>query len=140
MILLDTDVISALRRPERAHANLRRWAAATTLDDFYLSVVSVMELETGVLRIERRDPLQGAVLRLWFQRQVLVAFQSRILPLDLLAARQCAMLHVPDRRPDRDAMIAATALSQGIPVATRNVADFAPTGVELINPWDYAAT
>jgi toxin FitB len=135
MILLDTDVVSALRRLDRADANLLQWASRTPISELYLSVVTILELEVGVLRLERRDATQGTVLRTWFERQVLGRFDGRILPFGQQAARRCARLHVPDRRPDRDAMIAATAAAHGMAVATRNIADFAPTGVELINPW-----
>ena len=136
MILLDTDVVSGLRRPDRAHPNLLRWASRTAAQNHYISAITVREIETGVLLVERRDPAQGEVLRTWLQQAVLVRFDARILPFDLAAARVCAQLHVPDRRPERDAMIAATALVHGMPVATRNTADFAPTGVPLINPWE----
>jgi len=136
MILLDTDVVSGLRRPERAHPNLVRWASRNDLSELYLSAVTVLEIEVGVLQIERRDAKQGRVLRSWFEERILAGFADRILPLDLEAARRCAPLHVPNRRPDRDAMIAATAIARGIPVATRNTADFTPTGVHLVNPWE----
>jgi predicted nucleic acid-binding protein len=135
MILLDTDVVSALRRPDRADMNLVRWASRTPVSELYLSVVTILELEVGVLQLERRDVAQGSVLRTWLEKQILARFDGRILAFDLQAARRCARFHVPDKRPDRDAMIAATAAAHGMVVATRNVGDFAPTGVELINPW-----
>src|SRR6202044_1576194 len=100
VILLDTDVVSALRRPERAHPNLVRWASRNALSEMYLSAVTVLEIEVGVLQIERRDARQGRVLRSWFEERILAGFEDRILPLDLEAARRCAPLHVPDRRPD----------------------------------------
>lgn len=138
MIVLDTDVVSALRRPDRASPSLVRWAQTVDAEDLYISTVTVLEIETGVLRTERRDAAQGKILRAWLEDVVLQRFSDRILPFDLAAARRCASLHVPDKRPDRDAMIAATALSLGMQVATRNVADFAPTGVAIVNPWDAA--
>ena len=95
-----------------------------------------MEIELGALLIGRRDPAQGAVLRGWLEDRLLPTFASRILPVDTIIARRCARLHVPDPQPERDAMIAATALVHGMTVVTRNVADFKPSGVPVLNPWD----
>ena len=137
MILVDTNVVSALRRLDRATANFAAWARSTPFTDLYVSVITIQELETGVLLLERRDSSQGETLRDWLDNHVLENLRGRILPFDVAVAKRCARLHVPDRRPDRDALIAATALAHSLPVATRNTADFAPTGVELINPWDF---
>ena len=101
----------------------------------FLSVVTILELETGILLIERRDAAQGRVLRGWLENQVLPAFMGRILPVDVAVAQCCAKLHVPDPKSDRDVLIAATALLHGMTVITRNVADFQAAGVELLNPW-----
>jgi hypothetical protein len=101
----------------------------------YLSVVSVQELEVGILLVERRDAAQGAILRTWLDDYVLPAFAGRILPVDVEVARRSAGLHVPDPKPVRDSLIAATALVHGMTVVTRNVDDFAPSGVLLLNPW-----
>lgn len=136
MILLDTKVASAMRRLDRAGANFADWARSTPASDLYLSSITVMEIEVGILSMERKDRVQGAMLRLWMETRVLPGFEGKILPFDSAVARRCARLHVPDRRPDRDAMIAATALVHGMTVATRNTGDFAPTGVALVNPWE----
>lgn len=101
----------------------------------FLSAIAVLELEMGVLRMERRDTAQGALLRTWLERQVLPTFSGRILTVDTAVARRCAALHVPDRRSDRDALIAATAIVHGMTVVTRNTADFEPTRVAMLNPW-----
>jgi predicted nucleic acid-binding protein len=135
MFLLDTNVVSELRRPERADAHVRAWAAKTSADLYAVSVVTVQELERGTLLMERRDAKQGAVLRRWLEEEVLTRLAARILPIDIAIARQCARLHVPDPRPERDALIAATALTHGLTVVTRDIADFAPMGVALLNPW-----
>jgi predicted nucleic acid-binding protein len=135
MYLLDTNVLSELRRSERADANVAGWAARTPAATFWISVISILEIEMAVLRVERRDPAQGAQLRKWFERQVLRSFESRILPVDVAVARRAAALHVPDPRADRDALIAATALVHGLTVVTRNIGDFEATAVPLINPW-----
>jgi len=140
MFLLDTNVVSELRkiRLGRADANVARWADAVEAVDLYLSVVTVQELEIGVLLAERRDPPQGAVFRTWLDQHVLPAFSGRILPVDTAVALRSATLHVPNPRPVRDGLIAATALVHGMTVVTRNVADFAPCGVAWLNPWDAA--
>ena len=139
MYLLDTTVISELRKAKSGKADQKvlAWAESVPASSLYVSAITVLELETGVLLVERRDPAQGAVLRSWLNTHVLPAFSDRILPVDTAAAQHCAKLHVPDPRSDRDALIAATALVHGMPVITRNIQDFAPTGVELLNPWEY---
>lgn len=139
MYLLDTNVISELRKAKSGKADQRvlAWAESVPASSLYMSAITVLELETGVLLVERRDPAQGAVLRSWLNTHVLPAFSDRILPIDTAVAQHCAKLHVPDPRSDRDALIAATALVHGMPVVTRNTQDFAPTGVELLNPWEY---
>jgi predicted nucleic acid-binding protein len=135
MFVLDTNVVSELRRPEKADPRVMAWASSAPLDHFFLSAITVSELELGVLLIERKDPSQGAVLRAWIDRQVLTRFEGRILAVDAAVAQRCARLHVPDPCAERDALIAATALVHGMAVATRNVADFESTGVPLFNPW-----
>jgi predicted nucleic acid-binding protein len=137
MYLLDTNVVSELRKVRlgKADAHVARWADGVDAGDLYLSVISLQELEIGVLLAERRDPAQGALLRTWLDRHVLPAFGDRILSVDAAVAKCSAQLHVPDPRPVRDGLIAATALVHGMVVVTRNVADFAPTGVKLLNPW-----
>lgn len=138
MYLLDTNVVSELRkiRLGRADENVAQWADSVNAADLYLSVITVQELEMGVLLAERRDPPQGAVFRRWFERQVLPAFEGRILPIDTVVARRCARLHVPNPSPSMDSLIAATALVHSMALVTRNVADFQSVGVKLINPWD----
>ena len=137
MYLLDTNVVSELRKANSGKADKQviAWAESITAVRFYLSAISVLELELGILLSERRDPLQGAVLRAWFEKQVLTTFADRIIPIDNAVAKRCAQLHVPDPRSERDALIAASALVHSLTVVTRNVDDFAPTGVEVINPW-----
>lgn len=135
MYLLDTNVVSELRRAEKANPSVRSWANAVPAGATFLSTITVLELDLGVLLMERRDPAQGRVLREWLEHQVLVRFDGHILPVDLDVARRCARLHVPDPRSSRDALIAATALVHALTVVTRNVADFAPTGVPTLNPW-----
>lgn len=137
MFLLDTNVVSELRKVRlgKADPNLARWADEVDPADLYLSVIVVQELEIGIRLAERRDPAQGAIFRAWLEAQVLPAFAGRILPVDIAVALRSAALHVPDPRPVRDALIAATALVHRMTVITRNVADFAPTSVSVLNPW-----
>lgn len=135
MLLLDTNVLSELRRPERAHPNVARWASGVPIEQFFISVISLLELERGALRIARRDETQGRILRVWIEGQILVQFENRILSVDSAVALRCAALHVPDPRPERDALIAATALVHGMTIVTRNLADFSAMGVGILNPW-----
>lgn len=138
MFLLDTDVISELRKAKsgKADASVVAWARSVSPASLYLSAIGILELEMGVLLVERRDATQGALLRAWLDNHVLPAFMSRIIAVDTAIARRCATLHVPDRRSDHDAFIAAAALLHGMTVVTRNVAAFAPMGVETLDPWE----
>jgi toxin FitB len=136
MFLLDTNVLSEMRRRTSMNPQVAAWALSVNPGDLYLSVITILEVEIGAQRIARKDAAQGAMLRNWIDRQVLTAFAGRILPLDVATVQRCASLHVPNPCSERDAMIAATALCNGLRVVTRNVADFTTTGVEIINPFD----
>jgi predicted nucleic acid-binding protein len=138
MFILDTNVVSELRKAKagKADGNVAAWATRVSPASLFLSAISILELETGVLIAERRDPVQGAVLRDWMELHVLPAFAGRVLSIDTAIAQRCARLHVPDRRPYHDAIIAASALVHGLTVVTRNVGDFEPTGAAVLNPWD----
>lgn len=135
MFVLDTNVVSELRRPEKADPKVSAWASSVPLASTYLSAITILEIELGALSVERRDDAQGRVLRAWIDGQILPRFEGRILPIDAAIAQRCARLHVPDPRAERDALIAATALVHGMTIVTRNVADFRPTGVPVVNPW-----
>ena len=135
MYILDTNVISELRKGRKTQPNVKKWADALPSASLYISVISVLELEIGTLLISRRDEEQGAILRAWMDRHVLPTFSGRILAIDIAVAQRCATLHVPNPRSDRDALIAATALVHGLTVVTRNVADFERTGAGVVNPW-----
>ncbi|MDY4284896.1 type II toxin-antitoxin system VapC family toxin [Xanthomonas sp. LF06-19] len=138
MYVLDTNVLSELRKVRlgRADANVAAWAESVDAADLFISAITVMELELGVLSIERKDATQGAMLRSWLEQHVLPEFSGRTLPIDTAVAQRCARLHVPDKRSERDALIAATALVHGMAVVTRNVSDFEPTGVPIVNAWE----
>jgi len=138
MYLLDTNVVSELRKKSSGNAdrNVVAWETSVLASSVYISVVTVMELELGTLRIARRDPPQGAILRFWIDNSVLKSFAGRILPIDVEIAQRAAALHIPDPRPEHHALIAAAALIHNMTVVTRNITDFAPTGVSIINPWE----
>jgi hypothetical protein len=136
MFLLDTNVLSELRRAERTNSNVAGWIDAVPEADMFLSAITIMEIELGTLMLLRRDPVRGGELRHWIDQNVLPEFEGRILPVDIEVAQCCARLHVPARRPERDALIGATAIIHRLAVVTRNVADFRPMGVEVINPWN----
>ena len=137
MYLLDTNVLSELRKAAHGKANPQvvHWASQQNTAHLYTSVITILELEQGILQIERRDTQQGKPLRHWLEQQVLPSFAGRILSLDIKAARQCTALHVPNPVSYRDAMIAAIALANKFTMVTRNTEDFKATGVTLINPW-----
>ncbi|MGB6976054.1 MAG: type II toxin-antitoxin system VapC family toxin [Gammaproteobacteria bacterium] len=139
MYLLDTNIISELRKAKsgKSDKNVVAWANSVSATSLFLSVITILELETGTLLIERKDPTQGAILRSWLNAHVLPAFSERVLVVDTAVVQCCAKLHVPNPRSDRDAIIAATALVHGMTVVTRNVDDFEPTGVETLNPWKF---
>ena len=137
MFVLDTNVVSELRKVRlgKANTNVTAWVESVDAADLFVSAITIMELELGVLSIERKDATQGAMLRSWLEQHVLPEFSRRTLPVDTAVAQRCARLHVPDKRSERDALIAATALVHGMTVVTRNTADFSPTGVSFIDPW-----
>lgn len=137
MYLLDTNAVSELRkrRSGKIDPAVEAWAGSVDQADMYLSVITVMEIELGIARLERRDARQAGVLRLWLHDKVMPAFAGRILSVDAAIALRCARLHVPDIKSERDAWIAATGLVHDLTVVTRNLADFAGTGVPLLDPW-----
>ena len=139
MLILDTNVVSELRkvRQGKADAHVAQWADSVSAADLFVSAITIQELEIGVLLAERRDPPKGALVRAWLDNHVLPAFAGRILPVDTAVAQRSARLHVPEPKPLRDCLIAATALVHGMTVATRNVSDFVATGVDLLDPWTW---
>ncbi|MES2740635.1 MAG: type II toxin-antitoxin system VapC family toxin [Pseudomonadota bacterium] len=138
MFVLDTNVVSELRKVGfgKADANVMAWAESADAADLFVSAITIMELELGVLSLERKDATHGAMLRSWLEHQVLPDFSGRTLAVDTAVAQCCARLHVPNNCWERDALIAATALVHGMTVVTHNGTDFKPSGVPLINPWE----
>ena len=139
MYLLDTNVVSEIRKiaSGRADRNVAAWAGRVDAAQTYLSVITIAELEHGVLLAERRDPDSGAVLRNWLDNDVCGEFEQQTLPVDTGVARRAAALHVPDPAPIADALIAATALSHSMVLVTRNARDFRRFGeLRVLNPWN----
>jgi predicted nucleic acid-binding protein len=135
MFLIDTNVLSAARRRDKAPAAVARWIEKTDPLDMYLSTITVMEIEIGSLRIARKDSAQARRLGIWLHDEVLPAFEGRVIPFDTRIALRCAALQVPDPKATLDAMIAATALEHDLTVVTRNTRHFGRMGVRLVNPW-----
>jgi len=135
--LLDTNVISELRKVGDGKANpkVAAWVESEDAASFYISAITILELERGVLGILRRDARQGARLRTWLDNHVRPEFAGRILPIDDAVATRCAHLHVPNQRNEADALIAATALVHGLTIVTRNIADFEGIGLVVVDPW-----
>jgi len=133
--LVDTNVVSEARKPAGNPA-VKAWLSHQAPPDIAISIITVLEIDIGIQRLRRHDPVSAARLQDWLENKVLKAFEGRILPLDLEVARQVAPLHVPDPAPDHDAIISGTALAHGLTVVTRNQADFIRSGVNVINPLD----
>lgn len=132
--VLDTNVVSALRVRGR-NRPVEVWASSIPIADQFVAATTIAEIERGVAARERSDPVQGEVLRRWFESHVLPAFAGRVLSFDLTAARILASYRVPEHSPLDDALIAAVAQATGMAVATRNTKHFKPLGVPYINPW-----
>lgn len=138
MFLLDTNVVSELRKVRSGKANpgVAEWAEQVPSVRLFVSTITLHELEHSVLLMERSDPRQGAVLRSWLDQSVTAAFADRMLPVDAAVARTAASLHVPDPAPFRDALIGGTALVHRMAVVTRDRKDFERfPGLDVIDPW-----
>ena len=137
MYLLDTNIISESRKlgTAKVDSHAARWFDAVDVETTFVSAMTIFELERGVKQMERRDTVQGAVLRRWFDDHVMTTYEHRTLPLSRQVALICAGLHIPDPKSERDAWIAATAIDAELTLVSRNVGDFANMDVRLINPF-----
>ena len=137
-LFLDTNTVSEIRLVSsgRANTHFAKWIQQIDSRLCWTSVVVLMELERGIMRMERKDPTQGRYLRAWFNTTVRPLFENRILKIDRTTAQICAKLHVPNQRPESDAWIAASCIQHNLPLVTRNIADFQNLNIELINPFE----
>jgi len=136
MYLLDTNVISELRKLSRGKADpvFAQWFDTIALDLLYASVITLFEIENGILLLARRDPLQAKILRDWSDK-VKASLHGRILSIDEAVAMHCAATFIPNPRPWRDAFIGSTAAVHHFTLVTRNVRDFQGLDINIVNPW-----
>lgn len=132
MFLVDTDVLSALRRRER-NPKVVTWVSNQRGSDLYLSVVTIGEVERGIFQQRSRDPVFARELTAWLE-DVLTFYADRVLPVDLAIARRWGRLTAALGHSSADLLIAATALEHGLTVATHNVQHFEPSGVPVVDP------
>lgn len=134
-LLLDTVVVSELRKNAQADPAVRAWQHSAAGLPAYLSVITLLEIRQGLCRVRARDPAFAARLETWYRQRLLAHFSQHLLPVDQAVAEAAARIGLQRTLPRNDALIAATALVHDLAVVTRNVADFADTGVPVINPW-----
>lgn len=139
MYLLDTNVVSELRRAgtDRCDPSVAAWAQSVSVTELFISVVTVMEIQTGILLKKRKDKAQGSQLQAWLDTQVMPSFDERILSVTTDIVLRCATLHVPDHKSPHDAFLGATAYVHDLDMVTRNVADFENMDIGIINPWEF---
>lgn len=140
MYLFDTNIVSELRKMAngKIDPNVRAWLAQISPSETWISVVTVSEIQTGILNLARKDPSQSLILKQWFEHQVLPHYATRILPIDTKIALLAAELHIPNKRDINDAYIAATAQIHDLTLVTRNVKDFQNIDLKLFNPFQAA--
>ncbi len=132
--LIDTNVISELRKQDRADEAVSSWFSNLDQSEIYLSVLTIGEIRRGVESVSRRDPEAGSSLNQWLSR-ISMGFENRIVPVDVAIAEEWGRMNVPDPLPVIDGLLAATARIRGMTLATRNTRDIARTGVALLNPF-----
>lgn len=139
MYVLDTNVISETYKLTRNRANphFTAWINQQNIENLYITSITVMEIDMGILRlVHRNDLAQATLLRQWFEKKVLPVFAGRILDFDTSSALICSRFHVPNPKAERDSMIGAIAVNHGFIMATENTKDFKSLGIELLNPFE----
>lgn len=134
--LLDTNVVSELRRKQRCHPNVAKWQSDVESTGCFISVVTLMEIINGIEATKRRDAKFAVILERWYENQVLPSFSERILAMNSTIAEQAGQIMAIRTRSTADCIIAATALIHELTLVTRNVTDFSDSGVDLVNPWE----
>jgi predicted nucleic acid-binding protein len=134
--LVDTNVFSEMRKGSYANPGVQAWTTAVDTADLAMSVITLKEIEYGVVSVSSSDPAKSLRLRAWLDHYLLPRVSDRILPITINIARECALLEVPGPYSLADALIASTAIVHDLTVVTRNVRHFAHTGAALLNPWD----
>jgi predicted nucleic acid-binding protein len=137
MYLLDTNVVSEIRKAStgKADPHVVAWTQAIPNTLSYISVMTLFEIEIGILSLDRRDGFQAAALRRWMEEGVKYEFRDRMISIDGAIALRCAACNVPNTRSLRDAFIGATAFVRGYTLVTRNVRDFQGMELKIVNPW-----
>ena len=137
MYLLNSEVVLELRKAKagRTDTGLATWAAGVSRQNLFLSALTLLELESGAMEVERQDKAAGAALREWIDGPVMAAFEGRILAVDAAIVRRRARLPYKDAR---DGLLAATAIEHGLTLVTRHTGTFKAGRVKLFNPWGYA--
>lgn len=139
MYLLDTNVLSEMRKLNsfKINPNVATWLNRVYPEELYLSVLTIMEIKVGILGLKHRnDYQQTTVLNSWLTQEIQPKFAQRILPITTEIALSCASLHIPNKRPFSDALIAATAIQHNLTLVTRNIKDFQGLKLRLINPFE----
>lgn len=137
--LIDTNVISELRKADRCDPQVAAWQNSISGEELFASAISMMEIRRGVLNAKRTNAEFAKLLEEWYEGQVKLAFLGRVLSVDLAIAERCSELMNNRSRGMADALIASTAYEHDLILATRNIADFSDTGIEVVNPWDFAS-
>jgi predicted nucleic acid-binding protein len=135
-LLIDTNVVSELRKKGNCDPNVVKWQKGASGLERFISVISLMELRRGILMARRKNAALADILELWYEAQVKPAFEGHVIPIDLAVSERCGILLSGRTRGLADALIAATAYVRHLTLVTRNVADFADCGVNLVNPWE----
>lgn len=137
MYLLDTNVISELRKIPKSTAdkNVMAWAKSVDSTLMFMSTITIFEIELGIQLHRQKDATQSLMLHDWFHGHVMPLFAGRVLPVNEIIALTAAELNCPNRRPLNDSLILATGKVHQLIIVTRNEKDFEGAGIKVLNPW-----